>query len=64
MKVILTSIVFDMNYQLNSPKSNTVKVCKKDVCIEANGKNADMLTGAATFSMLLFGIAALVAAFR
>lgn len=36
---------------------NTVKVCKKDSCIEANVKNADLLAGAAAIMLLFVGIA-------
>ena len=53
-----------MNYHLSRPRKDTVKLCKEDTCIEATGKNADLIAGAATLALLFFGIAALVNAAR
>ena len=47
-----------------STKSNTVKVCKRDVCVEAKGRNADMIIGASVVTILLMGVAAILGATR
>ena len=52
-----------MKYQY-SPSRNTVKVCKRDNCIEAKGKNADLIAGAAAIMLLFVGIAAIAGVIR
>jgi len=47
-----------------SKDRNTVKVCKSDNCIEAKGKNADLLAGAAAVMLVFVGIAAIAGAMR
>lgn len=41
---------------------NNVKICKKDVCLEAKGKHADWIAAGALFLLLSLGAAALVKA--
>lgn len=41
---------------------DTVKVCKKDLCIEAKGSNADAIVSAVSVMLLLIGIGALIKA--
>lgn len=43
---------------------NQLSLCKKDVCIKAEGKYADAITFAAVAMLLMVGIAALVRASR
>lgn len=43
-------------------KKNQVSLCKKDACIHAYGKNADMIAKGATVMLLLFGVAAFIRA--
>jgi hypothetical protein len=47
-----------------SKEQNSVRVCKKDNCIEAKGKNADLLAGAAAIMLLLVGVASIAGATR
>lgn len=47
-----------------SKDRNTVRVCKKDNCIEAKGKNADLLAGAAAIMLVFVGIAAIAGVTR
>lgn len=49
---------------LYSPSHNAVKVCKRDNCIEAKGKNADLIAAAAAIMLLFMGIAAIAGAIR
>lgn len=51
-----------MNQHLR--RNNTVRVCKKDLCIETQGKNADLIVGASVLSIVLMGIGAFIAATR
>lgn len=46
------------------PNVNQVRVCKSGVCVEAEGKNADLIAGAAAVTLLFIGIAALVQAVK
>lgn len=40
-----------------APKSQqTVKLCKRDLCIEASGRNAELIAGAAALALLLIAI--------
>lgn len=41
-------------------KKNEVNLCYKNVCINAKGKNADMIAKGTTVMLLLIGIAALI----
>ena len=41
-------------------KKDAVKVCKKDLCIEAKGKFAEAITLSLVFTFVCVGIAALV----
>jgi hypothetical protein len=41
---------------------NDVTLCHKDNCINATGKNAEIITFAAAFMLILMGVAALVRA--
>jgi hypothetical protein len=41
-------------------KIENVKICKSDLCIEAKGKNADILVSAFVFMLICAGITALV----
>ena len=41
---------------------NKISVCKDDLCLHANGEYADVITAAATFTLVCIGIAALVKA--
>ncbi|AEA44968.1 hypothetical protein [Fluviicola taffensis] len=43
-------------------KNDQVSICHKDNCIQANGKNAEMIAKGATIMLLFFGIAAIVRA--
>lgn len=52
-----------MVYKYNDNR-NTVRVCKKDNCIEAKGKNADLIAGAAAVMLVFVGIAAIASATR
>lgn len=45
--------------QVNQFPVDRVKVCKKDVCVEARGDNAKAIVGALAFMFVCFGIAAL-----
>ena len=47
-----------------SKDQNTVMVCRKDNCIEAKGKNADLLARAAAIKLLFVGISAIVGVTR
>ena len=47
-----------------SSKQNTVKVCKRDTCVEAKGKHADQIAGAAVVMLLCLGFAAVISAAR
>ncbi|MDX1939643.1 MAG: hypothetical protein SFU99_03780 [Saprospiraceae bacterium] len=38
---------------------NSVKLCKSDLCIEAGGRNAELLVGAFVFVLICVGVAAL-----
>lgn len=46
----------------NQFPTDKVKLCKSNVCIEARGDNAKLLTGAFAFALLCIGIAALAKA--
>lgn len=47
-----------------SYSGDVVKVCSKDKCIEAKGKNAEMIAVSASIMLFLIGIAALINASR
>jgi hypothetical protein len=53
----------NMNYKYSKDR-NTVKVCKNDTCIEAKGKNADLLAGAVAVMLVFVGIAAIASVSR
>lgn len=40
-------------------KKDAVKVCKKDLCVEAKGKFAEAITFSLVFAFICVGIAAL-----
>jgi hypothetical protein len=42
--------------------NNSIQVCKKDLCVNAQGEYADRIAKAVTFSILLLGLAALIKA--
>lgn len=60
----ITSINLEFMIYKYSKNQNTVKVCRKNNCIEATGKNADMLAVAAAIMLLFVGIAAIVGVIR
>jgi len=41
-------------------KNRKVSICKKDVCIHANGKNGDMIATAISAFAIFTGVAALI----
>lgn len=43
-------------------KKNQVSICRKNICINAYGENANMLAKAATVMLLFIGIASLIRA--
>lgn len=43
---------------------NEVEICKKDLCLKATGKNADLIARAAVIMLLFVGIAALISAVK
>lgn len=43
-------------------KDRKVSICKKDICIHADGKNGDMLATAVSAFALFAGIAAIIKA--
>ena len=47
-----------------SKNQNTVRLCKGNTCIEAEGKNADIIAGATAIMLMLVGIAAISNASR
>lgn len=52
-----------MNYiSTNQFPADKVRVCKKNVCVEARGKNAELIVGALAFAFICWGIAALAKA--
>jgi hypothetical protein len=44
--------------------NNQVEVCERDLCVRAQGKNSDRIATAAVVALLLFGVGALISAFR
>lgn len=46
----------------NKFPTDKVRVCKKDICVEASGNNAELIVGALAFTFICFGIAALAKA--
>lgn len=51
--------------QRNSPQvSDTVKICKRDLCIEAGGENGKLLAQAAATLLLVFAFSLLIKALR
>jgi hypothetical protein len=49
-----------MNFSNYVSPANKVKLCRKDLCIEASGQNARMLIAAICFAVIYLGLAALV----
>ena len=45
--------------KVNQFPQDKVKLCKRDVCVEARGDNAKLLAGAFAFALFCIGIAAL-----
>lgn len=43
---------------------NKVSLCKGDICVNAEGSNAKVLTGAAMFAFVCVGLGALAKALR
>jgi hypothetical protein len=50
------------NITANQFPIDKVRICKEDICIEARGNNAEMITGALAIALLCIGIAALTKA--
>jgi len=46
----------------NQKSTDGVKVCNRNLCIDAKGDNAKLITGAFALMLICFGIAALVKA--
>ena len=46
-------------YQFPSDK---VKMCKRDVCVEARGKNAELIVSAISLAFICWGISAIIKA--
>jgi hypothetical protein len=50
-----------MNYiSTNQFPPDKVKLCKRDVCIEARGDNAKLIVGAIAFAIVCWGFSALI----
>lgn len=45
-------------------KNNSVKVCYKDACVQAHGKNASLITEAVKAFFVLAGIAVVIKAVK
>lgn len=43
-------------------RNQQVEVCTRQVCVRAQGRNADKIADAAVVMLLLFGLGALIAA--
>jgi len=48
----------------NFQSVDTVKICKKDLCIEAKGENGKLLANAAAAIMVVLAISLLAKAFK
>jgi hypothetical protein len=46
--------------QLYFKKNNDVKVCYDKLCVNAKGKNAELITNAVAFSLVCLGIGAIL----
>lgn len=51
-----------MNRNLQYRSNDSIKVCKKDFCIEAKGKYADAIAITLMFAFVCIGIAAIAKA--
>lgn len=50
--------------RVNTKTNSSVKLCRQNICLEANGKYAQIITDALTVMIILFGVSALLKAVK